>query len=105
VTLLSRFCWSAVLRDTSSSSPGDGVYRNKRCVIGHRLCGTSTAGRVITELNDQHAYLRLDAEADLGPGKLAGLGLSHPCSTLGRWRVLVVLTDDDLVINAVHAFF
>ena len=66
---------------------------------------TSTAGWAITELNDQHAYLRLDAEADLRPGDLVGLGISHPCTTLDKWRVLVVLNDDDLVTNAVHAFF
>jgi D-serine deaminase-like pyridoxal phosphate-dependent protein len=66
---------------------------------------TSTAGWAITELNDQHAYLRLDAEADLRPGDPVGLGISHPCTTLDKWRVLVVLSDDDLVINAVHAFF
>jgi len=66
---------------------------------------TSTAGWAITELHDQHAYLRLDAEADLRPGDVVGLGISHPCTTLDKWRVLVVLNDDDLVINAVHAFF
>ncbi len=66
---------------------------------------TSTTGWAITELNDQHAYLRLDAEADLRPGDLVGLGISHPCTTLDKWRVLVVLNDDDLVTNAVHAFF
>ena len=66
---------------------------------------TSTAGWAITELNDQHAYLRLDAEADLRPGDLVGLGISHPCTTLDKWRALVVLNDDDLVIDMVHAFF
>ena len=66
---------------------------------------TSTAGWAITELNDQHAYLRLDAEADLRPGDLVSLGISHPCTTLDKWRVLVVLNDDDLVIDIVHAFF
>jgi D-serine deaminase-like pyridoxal phosphate-dependent protein len=66
---------------------------------------TSTAGWAITELNDQHAYLRLDADADLRPGDLVGLGISHPCTTLDKWRVLVVLNDDDLVIDMVHAFF
>jgi D-serine deaminase-like pyridoxal phosphate-dependent protein len=65
----------------------------------------STAGWAITELNDQHAYLRLDAEAELRPGDLVGLGISHPCTTLDKWRVLVVLNDDDLVIDLVHAFF
>jgi D-serine deaminase-like pyridoxal phosphate-dependent protein len=66
---------------------------------------TGTAGWAITELNDQHAYLRLDAEADLRPGDLVSLGISHPCTTLDKWRVLVVLSDDDLVIDLVHAFF
>ena len=66
---------------------------------------TSTAGWAITELNDQHAYLRLDADADLRPGDLVSLGISHPCTTLDKWRVLVVLNDDDLVIDIVHAFF
>jgi len=66
---------------------------------------TSTAGWAITELNDQHAYLRLDADADLRPGDLVSLGISHPCTTLDKWRALVVLNDDDLVIDIVHAFF
>jgi D-serine deaminase-like pyridoxal phosphate-dependent protein len=66
---------------------------------------TSTAGWAITELNDQHAYVRLDADADLRPGDLVSLGISHPCTTLDKWRALVVLNDDDLVIDIVHAFF
>jgi D-serine deaminase-like pyridoxal phosphate-dependent protein len=71
-------------------------------VLGH---DARTAGWAITGLNDQHAYLRLDAEADLAPGDVVGLGISHPCTTLDKWRVVVVLNDDDQVINAVHAFF
>jgi D-serine dehydratase len=65
----------------------------------------STAGWQITELNDQHAYLRLDSGAALGPGEVVVLGISHPCTTLDKWRVLVVLNDDDLVIDIVHCFF
>ena len=65
----------------------------------------STAGWQVTELNDQHAYLRLEDGAALGPGEVVGLGISHPCTTLDKWRVLVVLNDDDLVIDIVHAFF
>jgi len=66
---------------------------------------TSTDGWSITGLNDQHAFLRLDAGAELRPGEVVGLGISHPCTTLDKWRVLVVLNDDDLVIDIVHAFF
>jgi D-serine dehydratase len=59
----------------------------------------------VTELNDQHAFLRLDPGTDLAPGDLVGLGISHPCTTLDKWRVIPVVDDDDHVIDMVHAFF
>jgi D-serine deaminase-like pyridoxal phosphate-dependent protein len=59
----------------------------------------------VTQLNDQHAYLRLDPGTALAPGDLAGLGISHPCTTLDKWRVIPVLDDEDRVIDVVHTFF
>ena len=59
----------------------------------------------MTDLNDQHAYLHLPEGAALAPGDVVGLGISHPCTTLDKWRVLMVLNDDDRVIDAVHCFF
>jgi D-serine dehydratase len=59
----------------------------------------------VTDLNDQHAYLHLPEDAALAPGDVVGLGISHPCTTLDKWRVLMVLNDDDRVIDAVHSFF
>ena len=66
---------------------------------------TGTAGWHVTELNDQHAYLRVDPAAPLAPGDLVALGISHPCTTLDRWRAVVVVNDDGKVTDAVHAFF
>jgi D-serine deaminase-like pyridoxal phosphate-dependent protein len=65
----------------------------------------STEGWTVTDLNDQHAYLRLDPGAALAPGDLVGLGISHPCTTLDKWRVLVVVNDQDTVTDVYHAFF
>jgi len=59
----------------------------------------------VTELNDQHAYLRLDEGTALGPGDLVCLGISHPCTTLDKWRVIPVVSDDGHVTDTVHAFF
>ena len=70
----------------------------------HRGAPTGVSGEV-TELNDQHAYLRLDSETALVPGDLVCLGISHPCTTLDKWRVMPVVSDDGRVIDAVHAFF
>jgi D-serine deaminase-like pyridoxal phosphate-dependent protein len=70
----------------------------------HRGGEDRLAGEV-TELNDQHAYLRLDPGTALVPGDLVSLGISHPCTTLDKWRIIPVVDDGDRVIDAVHAFF
>ena len=59
----------------------------------------------VTELNDQHAYLRLAPGTALAPGDLVSLGISHPCTTLDKWRIIPVVDDEDRVIDAVHTFF
>jgi D-serine dehydratase len=66
---------------------------------------TRADGWRVTDLNDQHAYLHLPEDAALAPGDVVGLGISHPCTTLDKWRVLLVVNDDDRVIDAVHSFF
>jgi D-serine deaminase-like pyridoxal phosphate-dependent protein len=63
------------------------------------------AGATVTGLNDQHAYLRLDPGTALAPGDLVCLGISHPCTTLDKWRLIAVLDDEDNVIDTVHTFF
>jgi D-serine deaminase-like pyridoxal phosphate-dependent protein len=63
------------------------------------------AGAKVTGLNDQHAYLRLNPDAALAPGDLVCLGISHPCTTLDKWRVIPVLDEQDHVIDVVHTFF
>jgi D-serine dehydratase len=72
---------------------------------GSRSGVPGTDGWKVTDLNDQHAYLHLPEDAALAPGDVVGLGISHPCTTLDKWRVLMVLNDDDRVIDAVHCFF
>jgi D-serine deaminase-like pyridoxal phosphate-dependent protein len=67
--------------------------------------GASGVRGEVTELNDQHAYLRLGETTALAPGDLVCLGISHPCTTLDKWRVIPVVDDDALVIATVHAFF
>jgi D-serine deaminase-like pyridoxal phosphate-dependent protein len=62
-------------------------------------------GAKVTGLNDQHAYLRLDPGTALAPGDLVCLGISHPCTTLDKWRLIPVLDDQDRVIDTVHTFF
>ncbi|MFP3712925.1 alanine racemase [Puerhibacterium sp. TATVAM-FAB25] len=66
-------------------------------------------GARVTALNDQHAFVALagDGAAGLGdggagavpaPGDVVGLGVSHPCTTLDKWRVAAV-TRGDVVVD------
>jgi D-serine dehydratase len=59
----------------------------------------------ISGLNDQHAYLRLPAGADVRVGDLVGCGISHPCATFDRWRWLPVVDDAYAVTGAIRTFF
>jgi D-serine deaminase-like pyridoxal phosphate-dependent protein len=70
---------------------------------GERL---DVAGALVVErLNDQHAYCRIPAEISMEPGDLVGCGLSHPCTAFDKWRVIPVLDDHDLVMDAVATYF
>ncbi|MGH2408349.1 MAG: hypothetical protein ACRDF7_09760, partial [Candidatus Limnocylindrales bacterium] len=63
------------------------------------------AGVEVTLLNDQHAFLALDAAIELEPGDLVGFGTTHPCTTFDRWQVIPILDDDFAVIDVVRTFF
>ncbi len=66
---------------------------------GQHSDGEDRLAGEVTELNDQHAYLRLDPDTALAPGDLVSLGISHPCTTLDKWRIIPVVDDDDRVIG------
>lgn len=59
----------------------------------------------ITGLDDQHAYLELPAEVDLRVGDMVACGISHPCTTFDRWRVVSLVDDAYNVVGAVHTEF
>jgi D-serine deaminase-like pyridoxal phosphate-dependent protein len=56
-------------------------------------------------LDDQHCYLHLADGTELEPGELVCFGVSHPCTTFDKWRVIPVIDDDYRVVDAVHTFF
>lgn len=67
------------------------------------------AGAQVTEVNDQHAFLRIEPDSDIGVGQVVRLGLSHPCTAFDKWRWIPVIGDDDaadpVVVDLVRTFF
>ena len=61
----------------------------------------------IAAMNDQHAYLRWPTDGPDPPqvGELFGCGISHPCTTFDKWRVLFTVDDDYRVTGAIRTFF
>ncbi|PZR55144.1 alanine racemase [Xylanimonas oleitrophica] len=57
------------------------------------------AGARVTALNDQHAYLAVTEDQGIEPGDVVAFGVSHPCTTLDRWRTAVVTRGDAVVAH------
>jgi D-serine deaminase-like pyridoxal phosphate-dependent protein len=56
-------------------------------------------------LDDQHCYLELPADTELAPGEMVCFGVSHPCTTFDKWRVIPVVDDGYRVVDAIYTFF
>jgi D-serine dehydratase len=63
------------------------------------------AEATIFSLNDQHAFMKVGAEARLNVGDLVGCGISHPCTAFDTWRLIPVVDDAYNVIDAVLTYF
>jgi D-serine dehydratase len=59
----------------------------------------------IAALNDQHAYLDFGGEDRFEVGELVCCGISHPCTSFDKWRVIPVVNDDYEVIDLYRTFF
>jgi D-serine deaminase-like pyridoxal phosphate-dependent protein len=59
----------------------------------------------VIALNDQHAYLRVHARLGLKVGDRLSLGVSHPCTTFDKWRLIPIVDGDRAVVGAAETHF
>ena len=59
----------------------------------------------LTNMMDQHAYMRIAEGDDVRVGDMIGFDISHPCLTFDKWRSLLVLDAEYQVIDLVQTFF
>ncbi|GAB2951424.1 alanine racemase [Streptomyces heilongjiangensis] len=62
-------------------------------------------GITVTGLSDQHAWLRTEAGAEVSVGDWVGLGLSHPCTSFDKWKLIPVVEADGTVVEYVRTYF
>jgi D-serine dehydratase len=62
-------------------------------------------GVTVTSLSDQHVHLLAGEDCPLQIGDQIGFGISHPCTTFDKWRVLYEVDDEGGVTDAIATFF
>ena len=70
-----------------------------------QLPGPLEPGHGTTRLNDQHCYLTIPPSSPLAVGDMVGFGISHPCLTFDKWRVLHVVDPGYTVKTSVRTYF
>lgn len=58
----------------------------------------------VVALNDQHAYLKA-TPMRLQVGDLVGLGVSHPCTTIDKWRLIPIVDAGRRLAGAAQTLF
>lgn len=81
-------------------------------VLWRRRDGVNEAvtNLTISALNDQHAYVDIRGDGNIGGGNLRvgdllGCGISHPCTTFDKWSMIPEVDSHYRVVGAVHTFF
>jgi len=102
--------WAQII---SSPEPNFGVLNLGKRDIGNDLhnpipfakyaSGLTTFSGQIEKLNDQHGYLR--SKQDFAVSQLIGLGISHPCTTFDKWRLIPLVNDNYDVVDCLYTFF
>lgn len=57
------------------------------------------------EINDQHLFMDVPADASLLVGDMVAFGISHPCLTFDKWRIIPVVDDTYNVVSAIRTYF
>lgn len=64
------------------------------------------------EINDQHLFIKVPSNSVLGVGDLVRLDLSHPCTSMDKWRAIPMLegsspqpSSGDRVVGVIETWF
>jgi len=59
----------------------------------------------VTRLSDQHCFVSLPADSPLAVGDMIAFGISHPCLTFDKWRVMHLVDEKYNVIDSLRTYF
>ncbi|MCM8532083.1 MAG: amino acid deaminase [Lentisphaeraceae bacterium] len=59
----------------------------------------------LTDLNDQHAFMKFPIDASVKVGDIIISQVSHPCLTFDKWQAIALIDDDYNVIDMLKTYF
>jgi len=59
----------------------------------------------VSHLNDQHCYVNVPADCHWRVGDMVAFGISHPCLTFDKWRILHVVDDEYRIVRSLRTYF
>ncbi len=71
----------------------------------HKVPQPMPLGHTTFKLHDQHALLNVPEDSPLQIGDLVACGISHPCTTFDKWRLLAMVDERYNITGGVHTFF
>ena len=74
----------------------------RACTSSRRTSGRASRSPASTTSTAACACPR---DSPLRVGDLVSFGISHPCTTFDKWRLLYVVDDDYTVTEAIRTFF
>jgi D-serine dehydratase len=72
---------------------------------GHDKHPRETNGVEAVAVNDQHLHVTFAPGEAIRVGDMVALGVSHPCTTFDKWRLIFVVDDGYTVQSAIQTFF
>jgi len=63
------------------------------------------AAWTLTKIMDQHAYMKVPADADVRVGDMIAFDISHPCLTWDKWRQVAIVDRTYTVTELVQTYF
>jgi len=72
---------------------------------GTRIVRAIEAPSRAVKVDDQHAYIDAGAASEISVGDYVGLGVSHPCTTFDKWKLMWVVDDAYDVVDVVTTQF
>jgi len=59
----------------------------------------------VSHLNDQHCYVNIPTDCPWRVGDMVAFGISHPCLTFDKWRILHVIDDEYRILRSLRTYF